>query len=208
MSGRPDVEFDVVHGRLREGFHVSEHAEGGPVDPSVVPWPQYAAAVVELVVDGMHLVLMPDDMTDDTPDGGTDPADVVMLADHGVPVWVLTAGDPYPVVLDSEENARRNALLDAELTALGIRCDPALGRAPDGSVSELSIAARGTDRGTVLAAAARHGQLAVYEITDWIRCVDVATATVVTERSFRLERAPAGSGLLVGPTGWDGTRGR
>lgn len=182
---------------------MSENPQGGPVDPSVVPWPQYAAAVVELVLDGMHLVLTPDG----TPDGRTDPVGVAALADHGTPVWVLTAGDPYPEVLDAEENARRNALLDAELTALGVRCDPALGRAPDGSVSEVSIAARGTDRGTVLAAAARHGQLAVYEITDRIRCVDVATATVVTERPFRLKHAPAGSGLLVGPTGWDGTHG-
>lgn len=164
-----------------------------PPDPSAVPWPQYAAAVVELVLDGEHLVLTPADEVV--------ARDVAELARHGVPVWVLTAGDPYPVELDAEQNETRNARLRAELDAVGVRHDPALGRSPDGSVSERSVAVRGTDRATVLAAAARHGQLAVYEIDDVIRCIDVASATVVTTRPFRLTDAPAGGGWLDVPSG-------
>ena len=169
-----------------------------PPDPGVAPWPLYATAVVELVVDGEHLVLTPVDTADGTasvPGAPLDPAG---------PVWVLTAGDPYPVELDAAENAARNARLITELDALGLRCDPALGRSPDGSTSERSIVVRGSDRATVLDAARRHGQLAVYEIDDRIRCIDVASGEVVTARAFRLERAPAGSGRLVGPTGWEG----
>jgi len=151
---------------------------------------------VELVLDGEHLVL--------TPEGRAPAASAVTAGPVGGPVWVLTAGDPYPLELDAEENAARTARLRDELEALGARCDPALGRSPDGSTSERSLAVRGTDRATVLAAAARYGQLAVYELTDRIHCVDVASGAVVTACGFRLERAPAGSGRLVGPTGWEG----
>lgn len=167
-----------------------------PPHPSSDPWPQYAAAVVELVLDGEHLVLTPDDTTP--------AAEAGALARYGVPVWVLTAGDPYPVELDAEQNAARNARLRDELDALGVHHDPALGRSSDGSVSERSIAVRDADRATVLAAAARHGQLAVYEIDDRIRCIDVATGSMVSVRPYRLASAPAGSGRLVGPTGWEG----
>ena len=169
-----------------------------PPDPDVAPWPLYATAVVELNVEGEHLVLTPMDTADGTPSGHHAPLD------PAGPVWVLTAGDPYPAELDAAENAARNARLIAELDALGLRCDPALGRSPDGSTSERSVAVRGSDRATVLAAAGRHGQLAVYEIEDRILCIDVASGAVVTVRAFRLERAPAGSGRLVGPTGWEG----
>lgn len=175
---------------------MSDPVHSGAPDPSTVPWPQYAEAVVELVLDGEHLVLTPDDAAD-----GRGPT---ALTAHGVPVWVLTAGDPYPLELDGRENAARNARLSDDLAALGVRLDPALGRAHDGSVSERSIAVRDGDRATVLAAAARYGQLAVYEIDDRIRCIDVASGQVVSERTFRVAAAPAGSGRLVGPTGWEG----
>jgi hypothetical protein len=167
-----------------------------PPDPADAPWPQYASAVVELVVDGEHLVLTPcavEEVEDGRP-----------LAAWGPPVWVLTAGDPYPAELTVEENAARNAGLRATLEERGLRHDPALGRAPDGSTSELSIAVRGADRGTVLELAAGFGQLAVYEIDERIRCVDVASASTVTSVAYRLRRAPAGSDELVGPTGWRG----
>lgn len=178
---------------------VPEHP--APPDPTATPWPQYADAVVELVVAGTHLVLTPDDSAAD----GPGPSSLVAaLVDPGPPVWVLTAGDPYPLTLTASENAARNVGLRAELDALGVVHDPALGRSPDGSTSERSTAVRGTDRATVLAVAARHGQLAVFEIADRIRCIDVATASEVTVRPFRLERAAVGSGLLVGPTGWEG----
>jgi len=168
-------------------------------DPSSAPWPQYAAAVVELVVDGEHLVLTP--CRDEERAGGVGARP---LAPWDPPVWVLTAGDPYPDELSPEENAARNAALRAELDLLGLRHDPAFGRAPDGSTSEVSVAVRGSDRDAVLAVAARHGQLAVYEIDERIRCVDVASGAVVTSVAYRLRRAPAGSDELVGPTGWRG----
>jgi hypothetical protein len=167
------------------------------------PWPLYAGAVIEMILDGEHLVLTPmaprgedpGDEGDDTPPAGLGP--------HR-PVWVLTAGDPYPEELDTAENAARNARLVAELEAAGVSCDPALGRSPDGSTSERSVAVRGSDRATVLTAASRYEQLAVYEIDDRIRCIEVATGAIMTSRAYRLERAPAGSGRLVGPTGWQG----
>lgn len=166
-------------------------------DPAAEPWPRYAQAVVELLLDGEHLVLTPLG-ADPHADGPTDEAGL------GGPVWVLTAGDPYPITLAANENATRNAVLRDDLTVRGIDASPALGRSPDGSTSEVSLAVRGADRATVLELAARHGQLAVYEIEDRIRCVDVASGRVVSESAFHLDRAPAGSGALAGPTGWRG----
>jgi hypothetical protein len=71
-------------------------------------------------------------------------------------------------------------------------------------VWEVSIAVRGAARADVLALAARHGQLAVYELDDRIRCIDVASGAVVSSLAFRLESAPEGDDTLVGPTGWRG----
>jgi len=184
----------------------SEAGDGAPrpaPDPHAEPWPQYAAAVVELILDGEHLVLTPVDAPSDATTGAVREAAVAAVARHGVPVWVLTAGDPYPVALGAEENRRREESLRAELDALGIRHGPALGRSVDGSTSEVSRAVRGTDRMAVLAVAARHGQLAVYEIDDAINCVDVASAVVVTRRPYVARVAPA-DGRLAGPTGWSG----
>jgi hypothetical protein len=177
----------------------------GP-DPGAEPWPQYAQAVVELVIDGEHLVLTPLPTLMAGEVGG--PVTAVdaqrRLAALGLPVWVLTAGDPYPVELTAQENAARNAALCAELDARGLRHDPALGRSPDGSTAEVSVAVRGTDRATVRAIAAGYGQLAVYEIDGRIRCVDVASGAVVTAVAYQLVGAPRGSDDLIGPTGWRG----
>lgn len=164
-------------------------------DATLAPWPQYAEAVVELVLDGEHLVLTPCPPDEAEPDA---------LSARGAPLWVLTAGDPYPLELDANENAARNAVLKGDIERLGLAHHPALGRSPDGSTSEVSVAVRGTSRAVVLDLAARHGQIAVYELDDRIRCVDVASAGVVTTVPFRLAAAPAGSATLVGPTGWRG----
>lgn len=175
-------------------------------DPSGAPWPLYAQAVVELILDDEHLVLTPvppgdGGASERDHDGGDDWR--APLGTDG-PVWVLTAGDPYPDEFDAAVNAARNARLVSELDALGVRCDPALGRSPDGSTSEPSVAVRGSDRATVIAVAARYEQLAIYEIAEHIRCIEVASGAVMTVRAYRLERAPVGSGRLVGPTGWRG----
>jgi hypothetical protein len=161
----------------------------GLPDPADAPWPQYATAIVEVLLDGAHLVVTP--CSDAEADGGRP------LAAWDPPIWVLTAGDPYPVELTAEENSVRNAHLRSALDALGLRHDPALGRAPDHSTSEVSVAVRGADRATVLQIAARYGQLAVYEIDDRIRCVDVASASVVTSVGYRLKHRPAGDDVLA-----------
>ena len=166
-----------------------------PPDPTLPPWPQYAEAVVELIVDGEHLVLTPCVL---------DAAAQGALSSRGAPLWVLTAGDPCPVELDAVENAARNALLRDDIERLGLRHHPALGRSPDGSTFEVSVAVRGTSREVVLDLAARHGQLAVYELDDRIGCIDVASRAVVTTVPYRMAAAPAGSDVLVGPTGWRG----
>lgn len=162
------------------------------------PWPQYARAVIELVLDGQHLVLTPIDTRE--PSNGSDP-----LGAFAPPIWVLTASDPYPRVLDAAENADRLRRLCGELDELaaqGARHDPALGRSIDGSVSEVSRAVRGTDRASVLTIAARHGQLAVYEIAQRIDCIEVVSANVITSRAFRVHSAPVGDEVLLGSTGW------
>ena len=176
-------------------------ASEGP-DPTLEPWPQYATAIVDLLLDGEHLVLTPTaDRERPAGDAHVAPAVVPPIAPWGPPVWVLTAGDPYPDELSCEENARRNATLRAELDAQGFRTDHALGRAPDGSASERSLAVRGAERATVLAAAKRHGQLAVYEIEDRILCVDVASGVPVTSVAYRLGRSASAGDTLPDPTG-------
>jgi hypothetical protein len=168
-------------------------------DPQCPPWPQYAQAIVEFVLEDTHLILTP------LPDEPVPQADTGSpLAAWQPPIWVLTAGDPYPEELTEAENFERLRILCAELDAAGITHDPALGSAPEGSPSEVSRALRGIDRAQACAIAARHGQLAVYEIDDHLRCVDVASGTVVTARSFRVRHAPTGDARLTGPTGWRG----
>jgi len=187
--------------------HVERPDAGSAPDGRLDPWPQYAAAVIELLIDGRHLVLTPTDHGDatgrqDEARGAASPTGP--LTAFGPPIWILTAGDPYPVELEASENAARLARLCDELDAAGLRHDPALGRSQDGAVSEVSRAVRGTDRSSILALAGRHGQLAVYELTDRIDCVDVGSAHAVTSCAYRLRSAPAGSDELVGPTGWRG----
>jgi hypothetical protein len=184
----------------------AEHAPTlGAPDATDEPWPDYASAIVELVLQGIHhgihVVLSPlDDVR-----SATDVGPSTLPPELEPPVWVLTAGDPYPDVLGAEENAARNRELRATLTAAGIRHDPALGRAADGSVWELSVALRGVDRATVLSIAAQHGQLAVFEISDTIACIDVASAAVVTRRSYTALSGTVGDRSLIGPTGWQGS---
>lgn len=171
-------------------------------DPDATPWPLYASAVIELAVGDEHLVLTP--LPDPAADDGGELGPVLGPVLGSVPVWVLTAGDPYPVTLPSEENAARNAVLRQRLDALELTHAPALGRSPDGATSEASVAVAGAEQQVVLDLAAEFGQLAVYAIDHHIACIDVASARTVTVRPYRLARAPRASGSLVGPTGWTG----
>lgn len=164
-------------------------------DPALPPWPQYAASAVEITVEDEVLVITPAEP--DEAGLASDDADRLPGAlPGGGMVWVLTAGDPYPATLDAAENAERNARLRAALVAEGLAVLPALGRALDGSTSEVSLAVHGTDRARVdrarvLAHAAAFDQLAVYEIDRRLRCVDVASGHVVTDLACRLTRRSA-----------------
>lgn len=156
-------------------------------DPTSPPWPQYAEAIVEISLGAMRLELTPTD--DPSPAVGQD-GTAVTLPPGVLPLWVLTAGDPYPETLGAPNNAARNARLRSELELAGLTVHDALGRAPDGSTAEVSLAVGGTDRTSVLAHAARHGQLAVYEVDDRIRCVSVDGGHEVTARPYEVRQAP------------------
>jgi len=171
-------------------------------DPRTMPWPLYASAVIELILAEDHLVLTPVPSPADA-HGGEAFAELAAVLGEG-PVWVLTAGDPYPVELSDEENQARGTALRERLDALGLVHAPALGRSVDGSTAEESVAVGGVGRATILRVAAAFDQLAVYAIDRSITCIDVASASDVTVRAYRLERATRASGALVGPTGWTG----
>ena len=196
-------------------------------DARHAPWPQYASAVVELVMDGRHIVLTPKphprdvldvldvrDVRDATGAPETSarharsPLARSPLARLRPPVMVLTAGDPYPEELEEVENEARMRRLCAELDAAGIEHDPALGRSPDGSTSEMSRALRGVERTHALEIAARFDQLAIYDIDEHIRCVHVATGDVVTVRAYDVQDVAAGPHEPFGAFGAFGTLGR
>jgi len=166
-------------------------------DARAEPWPHYASAVIELIVDGRHLVLTPSEDAD----GATD---MSPLAPWGGRIIVLAAGDPYPAQFSPAENEARLRSLCAELDAAGVEHRPALGRSTDGSTCEVSRALRGIGRARALAFAARFDQLAVYDIDDRIRCVAVESGDDMTVRRYSLEHARAGSDAAIGPTGWRG----
>lgn len=143
------------------------------------PWDRYARAVVEIAVDGGVLQLTPRPLgvPADGPSAAADPVGGLLPA----PVMILTACDPYPHVLAEDENLARTATLVAELDAAGITHLPALGRSADHRESEVSRALVGVERAAALRIAARHDQLAVFEIdATTIACVAVADATVRT----------------------------
>jgi len=158
-------------------------------DARRVPWPQYANAVIELVLDGKHLVLTP--LQDAHPGEASGPVP------WRSPIWILTAGDPYPLELSAAENARRMSVLCQELDDAGIEHRPALCRSPDGSTQEPSRALHGVDRAQVCSIAARHDQLAVYEIETRIDCVDVSSGVVVTSLPFNVRHAASMTETLL-----------
>lgn len=150
------------------------------------PWREYAAAFVELILDGRLLTLEPGEPTSSTaPESGAATA----VATHETlpvqPVWIITAWNPHPHLFSREENERRGNALESALTAAGLVHLPAVGRSPDWSAFEHSRAVIGSDRTTVLGFAAAFDQLAVFEITDRISCVAV-DGEVMTSMSYRL----------------------
>jgi hypothetical protein len=168
------------------------------MDEFTPPWPAYAAAHVEIAAPGRWLVLEP----------RTDPAEAVRRGteDHATPwseltrllgvparttVWIVTASDPHPQVLDDASNAVRARQLVAALDARGLVHLDASARSPDGSVREESRAVLGATRTVVRDVAAEFAQLAVFEIADELACVATADGRVVTSRPYSVEALEA-----------------
>jgi hypothetical protein len=82
------------------------------------------------------------------------------------PLFVVTAENPGSRRLGPDENAARNAELDAALRALRCLRWPAWGEAADGSWAESGFAVAGVDRDVVVSLGERFGQVAVFELTD------------------------------------------
>jgi len=149
------------------------------------PWDDWARSLVEIDLPTAGVLLRPIAADDPGEPGDDDSRLRGLLPSH---CWIITACDPHPERLSAEENLARTADLDLELVRRGIAAHPALGRAEDHSVSEVSRALVGTDRGSVLAVAAAFGQLAVFEVADRIDCIEVATARVRSSHRFAIGR--------------------
>jgi hypothetical protein len=78
------------------------------------------------------------------------------------PVHVLTAHDPGAARPGAAENRRRQAALEAELTAHGLTVTRAVASAADGTHAEESAAVVGWDDDEALALARRYGQDAIF----------------------------------------------
>lgn len=160
------------------------------------PWREYAAAFVELLLDGRLFTLEPGEPAPSltAPESGATTAVATPETLPVQPVWIITAWNPHPHLFSREENERRGDSLAGALTAAGLLHFPAVGRSPDWSAFEHSRAVIGSDRTTVLAFAAAFDQLAVFEITDRISCV-AANGEVMTSMPYRLTERD-------GDTGW------
>jgi transcriptional regulator with XRE-family HTH domain len=88
-------------------------------------------------------------------------------------VHLVTASSPAPHVLPPEENARRNAVLLADIRAAGHEWRHAVGRSvdPDQPWEESSFALLDVDRDTAVALARQHDQRTIFEWTPQDRSV-------------------------------------
>jgi hypothetical protein len=147
------------------------------------PWPAYATAYVELDATPQRLLLRPI-ATDDARANAWRTLTTGLEVPQGSVIWIVTASDPYPVLLDEQANdVRAHALRDA-LDDAGLTHRPALARSPDGHSREVSRAVIGATRAAVLEIAARFEQLAVFEIADELACVETVSAEVITSRPY------------------------
>ena len=126
-------------------------------------WDIWAGAVIDCEIDGRRRALR-------APAAPPLPADA--------PIFVLTAHNPGGVERDAASNDAAEAVLEAELAAIGVTFWPATGRARDASWSEPGVAVAGLDRAGACALAGRYGQLAVFELDEddvhVVRCDDAA----------------------------------
>lgn len=101
-------------------------------------------------------------------------------------LFVITAENPGSEQRTAEENAARNAELEALLRAEGWTLWSAQGEASDGSWSEAGFAVVGTSRGAIVALGERFGQRAVFELDDLeqrvVGCLGAEKGTVLASR--------------------------
>jgi hypothetical protein len=150
------------------------------------PWPEYAAAHVEIATQQGRLLLRPEGSGTPVtgPTSGWSALTVALGVPAGTLVSIVTASNPYPLELDDDANARRARQLEAELDRRGLRHVDALARSPDGSSCEVSRAIIGASREQVREIAQHFEQLAVFEFADVLACVETATGRVVTVRPY------------------------
>jgi hypothetical protein len=150
------------------------------------PWPEYAAAFVEIAAPGGRLLLRPRPSVRPDADLSSSWRDLTgaLGVPEGTVVWIVTASNPYPVDLDEATNAVRARQLEQELDGRGLHHLEALARSPDGTSQEVSRAVHSTTRAALRDTARHFEQLAVFEIAAEIACVETSTGRIVTSRPY------------------------
>jgi transcriptional regulator with XRE-family HTH domain len=162
--------------RAREDRHrlkVTVEGDTGIADaePDLAELEQvYAATVIEIHwPDGPHQIVEP------RPEGVTEgefPEDV----DH---IHIITAFNPRSRLLRRGENEERNRLLRTDLDRSGLTYVEAVGRSPDSSWSEDSVAVIDADPKQILDLARRYDQNAIFEWTPHARTVQWTDSVLV-----------------------------
>jgi hypothetical protein len=145
-------------------------------------WAAYVRAEIDLALpDGLRLTFMP------APPGtveGTWPFE------SRETLHIITAWNPGSRPVTATENAQRQGALEAALAAEGLRWLPAVGRSPDGTWQEESMAIRDLPRADAVALGRRFGQRAIYELSATgltiVGCLD----DVVRTLGWRLVATP------------------
>jgi hypothetical protein len=120
-------------------------------------WAAYARAEIDLVLpDGPRLTFVP------APPGTVEGA---WPFDGGETLHVITAWNPGSRQATAAQNARQQGALEAAVAAQGLRWLPAVGRSPDGTWQEESMAIRDLPRADAVALGRRFGQRALYELS-------------------------------------------
>jgi len=82
-----------------------------------------------------------------------------------VPIFVVTAANPFSKPRSEAENSFANADLALALDELGCDVHDAIGESPDGHWAEISFAVTGVGRRRMTAIGRRFGQEAIFELT-------------------------------------------
>jgi len=102
------------------------------------------------------------------------------------PIHVITASNPAGQDAGPDDNDSANAHLVGALWASGVTVARAVGRSPDGTHSETSVAVSGLTRDEARDFGRRYGQNAIYEVTDQA----VVLVSCDTDRTGIIPRLP------------------